>query len=78
MSHQYERYKNFPLWDALKKALNELKENQDIKITTKEEYVIGYLCKSILDNDLLQKTIDIPHLPDEPQQANSMKGTVTP
>jgi len=50
MSHPYMEYENTALWIVLQKAINELKENQDIEITTKEEYVIGYLCKSLKDN----------------------------
>ena len=30
-------------------VLNDLIDNQDIEITTKEEYVVGYLCKMIAE-----------------------------
>jgi hypothetical protein len=50
MNHPYKQYEKTHLWLTLKKALDELEENQDIKITTKEEYVIGFLCKKISAN----------------------------
>jgi hypothetical protein len=47
MNYPYKKYEKTFLWNVLKKAIDELKENQDIEITTKEEYVIGFLCKKI-------------------------------
>lgn len=48
MEHPYKDFESTELWTVVKKALKELIKNQDIEITTKEDYVIGYLCKKIL------------------------------
>jgi hypothetical protein len=48
-THPYVKYENTPLWSTIEKAVNELVKNQDIDLTTKKEYVIGYLCKKISD-----------------------------
>ena len=50
MSHPYHELESTKLWEVLKEALKELIENQDIEITTNEEYVIGFLCKSIIES----------------------------
>ena len=47
MDHPYKEYENTELWLRLEKALNDLAENNDIKITTSSEHVIGYLCKNL-------------------------------
>jgi len=45
--HPYVKYENTALWSVVKKAVDELIINQDIELTTKEEYVVGLLCKRI-------------------------------
>lgn len=56
MNHPYEKYEKTEIWTIVSKALIELQKNQDIEITTKEEYVIGFLCKKIT---LYTKNLDI-------------------
>jgi hypothetical protein len=51
MNHPYKKYESLSLWSTIKKALADLVENQDVEITTNEEYVIGYLCQMILDSE---------------------------
>jgi hypothetical protein len=48
-NHPYENFEYTPLWAAVSNSLIELEQNQDIKITTRKEYVIGYICKQIRD-----------------------------
>ena len=45
--HPYSKFENTKLWKTVNKAIDDLVENQDIKLTTPKEYVIGYLCKTI-------------------------------
>lgn len=45
----YEKYKKSKYWKLIDKELAALEINQDIRITTKREYVIGALVKTILD-----------------------------
>ena len=47
----YERFRGTQLWNDLTKAVNDLAENQDIKELTQRDYIIGYLCKCIKDDD---------------------------
>lgn len=39
------KYTEPELWLTIDKALDDLEKNQDIKINTKRDYAIGYLCK---------------------------------
>lgn len=50
MNHPYIEYENGKLWRLIKRLLRELEKNSDIKITTKNEYVVGFLCKAISNN----------------------------
>ena len=45
----YVEFRNGRLWKVIEKSLDDLKENQDIDITTEQDYVVGYLCKKIHD-----------------------------
>jgi len=46
--HPYIKYKDSPLWDTLQQAIIDLVENKDLVLQTKEEYVVGYICKAII------------------------------
>lgn len=50
MNHPYKKYEGTHLWTIIKDCLNDLKENQDIIVNTREEYIIGYLCKHLDEN----------------------------
>lgn len=43
----YEEYKNSKYWKIVKNALNDLKVNNDIEYTTKEDYVTGYIIEKL-------------------------------
>ena len=45
--HPYTEYEGTPLWRAAKKALGDLEENEDLRITEWHQYVVGYLCKQL-------------------------------
>lgn len=45
----YDTYRTSILWKTIEQELNKLEDNQDIKITTYPDYVIGSLVKSIED-----------------------------
>jgi hypothetical protein len=47
MKHPYTKFEKTALWDTVQKALAELETNKDLKITTKAEYVIGFICQQL-------------------------------
>ena len=55
--YPYNQFENSELWSIVKDCLNDLIDNQDIEITTKEEYVVGYLRKMIAErkSDLVKR-----------------------
>jgi hypothetical protein len=48
MNHPYKDLESHPLWKPIAEALSELESNQDLKITTRPEYVIGFLIRKAL------------------------------
>ena len=46
IKHPYSDYENTPLWNVISKSIAELEENQDIKLSTRREYVIGFIASS--------------------------------
>jgi hypothetical protein len=57
----YDKYKESLEWATVEKAINDLVANQDIEVTTQQEYVVGYVTKEIVesraDSDLRTKVI---------------------
>jgi len=45
--HPYSAFEKDPLWNIVKKAINDLEKNQDIKLRTPKKYVVGYLTKVV-------------------------------
>jgi hypothetical protein len=45
--HPYVDFERTPLWRAVDRAVSDLEENQDLKLTELREYVVGYLCKQL-------------------------------
>jgi hypothetical protein len=43
----YETYKKSANWKIVKKGVADLIKNNDLKLLTHEDYVIGYLCKML-------------------------------
>jgi hypothetical protein len=46
--HPYAKYENSDLWNTLRQAVTDLIANKDLMLQTREEYVIGYLCKALV------------------------------
>lgn len=51
MTHSYEKYENTELWKKVNQILDELVENQDIEEITKREYIVGYICKKLIETE---------------------------
>lgn len=49
MEHPYKEFEGLVIWQAIEKAVSELEQNNDLVISTAKEYVVGYLCKSIVE-----------------------------
>jgi hypothetical protein len=47
MKHPYAKFEKTAMWNTVEKALAELETNNDLKITTKPEYVIGFICQQL-------------------------------
>jgi hypothetical protein len=47
MNHPYAEFENTKLWKTIDLTLTELEKNQDVKIETAREYVIGRLCENL-------------------------------
>jgi hypothetical protein len=45
--HPYVEFENTPLWRAVKKALRDMEENQDLALNEWHQYVVGYVCKQL-------------------------------
>jgi len=54
MESQYEKYKSHPLWGIVKNGINDLIMNSDIEEKTAIDYIIGYLCMSIIESDQIK------------------------
>jgi hypothetical protein len=46
----YDKYKTTPEWTLVDKALTDLIANQDIALTTQQEYVVGYISKQLAES----------------------------
>jgi len=42
---KYDEFKGTDLWTKVDQILAELERNQDIKLTTAREYVVGFFCE---------------------------------
>ena len=50
MKYSYKEYETSKLWIFIKSSIEDLVENNDIKLFTPIEYVVGYICKNISSN----------------------------
>ena len=53
MPHPYEMYEGTPLWSAIASAVSGLVENRDLEVTTAPQYVVGFLCQSLVRSGLV-------------------------
>jgi hypothetical protein len=58
-NHPYFEFKGSKLWKSISAAVADLEKNQDLKTTTDRNYVIGFLCKRLVD----QKFVSSQDLP---------------
>jgi hypothetical protein len=45
--HPYAELEGTPLWDNVDRAIKALLKNGDVELTTRREYVVGYICHKI-------------------------------
>jgi len=57
MDHPYKIYESSLLWEVMQKALDKMINNNDIILNTSEVYVIGFLCKQLDQEKLLNTAI---------------------
>lgn len=50
----FAQYKEHAAWKVLDQAIEDLVENQDIVETTVRKFIVGYLIKQLVKNDLLK------------------------
>ncbi|WP_169834556.1 hypothetical protein [Paenisporosarcina indica] len=55
MSNPYIKFEHTPLWAVINKGIEDLVENNDIEETTRREYIVGYLCKVIMEYETANK-----------------------
>jgi len=53
MKHPYVEFEKTPLWKALKAAITDLEKNQDVKLTTTQQHVVGYICQQLFQQKLV-------------------------
>ena len=61
LDHAYVEFENTAVWTVVKKAINELERNKDLKLTTPDEYIIGYICKQLVNNNILESSATKKH-----------------
>ena len=46
----YDKYKSTEEWRIIDKSVQELIDNDDIKLLTPNDYIIGYIVKQLVEN----------------------------
>ena len=57
MNSDYEALRQKALWHIVENALNDLVENGDLHLKTRQELVVGYLCKTLTEH--LKKGLEV-------------------
>jgi hypothetical protein len=52
MPHPYQQYESTELWQAIDAEISELEANRDLQLSTARHYVIGSLCKRLVEAGL--------------------------
>jgi len=55
-THPYKKYEALPLWAIVDRAVRALSRNGDIAEQTDRHYIVGFLCKQILEPKSHRKT----------------------
>jgi hypothetical protein len=53
ISQLYKSYEDLPIWRVVSKSVTELVNNGDLRETTAHPYIVGYICKSIVEAEKL-------------------------
>jgi|HubBroStandDraft_1064217.scaffolds.fasta_scaffold1980009_1 hypothetical protein len=53
ISQLYRSYEDLPIWRVISKSVTELVNNGDSRETTAHPYIVGYICKSIVEAEKL-------------------------
>lgn len=53
MQHPYIKYEQDKTWTVVNYLINDLINNNDIELQTPIEYVVGYICKGLLDSQVI-------------------------
>jgi hypothetical protein len=68
--HPYKKYESHPYWKRIDKGISDLVENQDLVERGARPYIVGYLCKMLLQRNtglkiggacVLSRTFPIKH-----------------
>ena len=54
MRHPYIKYEQDKIWTVVNDLINDLINNNDIELQTPIEYVVGYICKGLLDSQVIK------------------------
>jgi hypothetical protein len=54
--HPYVNFEGTSLWRAVDRAIADLEQNQDLKLTELREYIVGYICKQLKRRKLVQES----------------------
>jgi hypothetical protein len=55
-AHPYVEFERTRLWRAVDRAVTDLEENQDLKLTELREYIVGYICKQLKRRKVVTET----------------------
>ena len=55
MQHPYIKYEQDKTWTVVNDLINNLINNNDIELQTPIEYVVGYICKGLLESNNLNR-----------------------
>ena len=54
IKHPYADFEKTELWKIIDKALQELTENNDVKVQTDRNYIVGHIAKSLSKSGLVK------------------------
>ena len=54
MQHPYIKYEQDKIWTVVNDLINDLINNNDIELQIPIEYVVGYICKGLLDSQVIK------------------------
>jgi hypothetical protein len=55
-ANPYKKYEAEPIWAIIERAIRDLSRNGDIQEETDRRYIVGFLCKQILEAKSTGKT----------------------